>query len=89
MHMIGAEMRVTCGMLAAGLKVHAPCAHVRLSHWHCEAKTHNGKQRYDKGGFIPLIDDYVRKHPEFGVPGTCIPRLNVCQQGNGNCGGIT
>ena len=91
MNSLGVEGRTLCGLQSAGLIVHNPCRYIRVAHWHCEAKTHFGKNnRFDRGPFFQIINDYVKDHPEFGLPTNCEKTamgLSTLECAS-NCGGI-
>lgn len=92
MNMIGAEGRATCGLLGAGLTLHAPCRHVRVAHWHCEDKTHAiNKIRWDRGAYFDAINAFIEAgHAEYGVRVNSDLAMtfdtNTCARGD--CGGI-
>jgi hypothetical protein len=88
---LGVEARTMCALRSAGLVVHAPCELIRVAHWHCEAKTHMGKNnRFDRLVFLELMNAYVAEHPQYGQPvdyAACSSTItSICP--TGDCGGI-
>ena len=69
MNNLGVEARTMCALQSAGLEVHAPCEVMRVAHWHCEAKTHMGKNnRFDRRVFLELMNKHVTENPKYGKP---------------------
>jgi len=88
---LGVEARTMCALRSAGLQVHAPCEVIRVAHWHCEAKTHMGKNnRFDRLNFLEMMNDYVIQNPKYGKPvdyADCSSTItSTCP--TGYCGGI-